>query len=245
MMKEQTLEKLEVMKLTGMAQVFRRHVEQVPRPSLEPEELVALMVDAEQQRRETLKLSSRLRQARFKDQATPEQIDWKHPRGLVKAELIDVLNGDWLRYQRNLFFTGPTGSGKTFLACAVGHKLCRDGHTVLFRRATRFFEELKQARGDGTYDNLLKRIERTELLALDDFGMEPLDATARHDLLEIMQDRYSVASTLITSQFEPDHWHTIVGDATHADSILDRLTHNALRIKLTGESIRKSRAQPA
>lgn len=245
MITEQTLSKLESMKLAGMAQVFKRHMEKVPRPDLDAEELVALMVDAEYQRRETLKLSGRLRQAKFKDQGTPEQIDFKHPRGLAKGEFVNVLTGDWLQHHHNLFITGPTGTGKTFLSCAVGHKLCRDGHTVLFRRATRFFDELKQARGDGTYDNLLKRIARAELLVLDDFGMEPMDTTARHDMLEIMQDRYAVASTLITSQFEPDHWHGVIGDPTHADSILDRLTHNALRIKLNGESIRKTRGQGA
>ena len=144
-----------------------------------------------------------------------------------------------------MIITGATGLGKTYLACALGHKLCRDGNTVLFRRTTRLFEELNQARGDGTYTTMLKRIANIRLLILDDFGLEPLDANARHDLLEIMDDRYGSASTLITSQFEPDHWHATMGDPTHADSILDRLTHNALRVRLKGESIRKTRGEGA
>ena len=243
MMKEQTLEKLEAMKLSGMAQVFRRHVEQMPRPDLDAEELTGMMVDAEQQHRENLKLTSRLRYAKFKHEATAEQIDWKHPRGMVKAEMLEVLKGNWMPQHQNVIITGATGLGKTYLACAVGHKLCRDGNSVIFRRASRFFEELKQARGDGTYDNLLKRVARARLLILDDFGLEPLDTVARHDLLEVMEDRYGSASTLITSQFEPDHWHTTVGDPTHADSILDRLTHNSLRIRLKGDSLRKTRGK--
>jgi len=201
MMKEQTIEKLEAMKLSGMAQVFRRHVEHTPRPDLDAEELVAMMVDAEDQHRGNVKLTSRLRQARFKDQASAEQIDWKHPRGILKAEMLDVLGGSWLQHHHNVIITGATGLGKTYLACAVGHKLCRDGNTVLFRRTTRLFEELNQARGDGTYTTMLKRIANIRLLILDDFGLEPLDANARHDLLEIMDDRYGSASTLITSQF--------------------------------------------
>ena len=243
MMKEQTLEKMEAMKLRGMAAAFRRHVDQMPRPDLDPEELAAQMVDAEHQHRESVKLTSRLRTARFKEQATSEQIDWKHPRGVSKTELLNVLSGGWLQHHHNVIITGPTGLGKTYLACAVGHKLCRDGNTVLFRRASNFFEELTQARGDGTHGNMLRRIQRTSLLILDDFALEPLDANARHDLLEVMEDRYSSASTLITSQFDVDHWHTMVGDPTHADSILDRLTHNAVRVKLKGESIRKTRGK--
>lgn len=245
MMKEQTLNRLAAMKLEGMEVVFRRHVEQVPRPDLEAEDVVAMMVDAEHQHRETRKLTSRLRTARFRDQATAEQIDWKHPRGITKGELLDILGGAWVNHNHNVIITGATGLGKTYLACAVGHKLCQDGQSVVFRRATRFFDELKQARGDGTYDNLVKRISKARLLILDDFALEPLDTLARHDLLEIMEERYAVSSTLITSQAEPDQWHLMVGAPTHADSILDRLTHNALRLKLKGESLRKTRGQNA
>ena len=244
-MNEQTIEKLENLNLRGMATVFRRHVEKTPRESLEPEELVARMADAEENERESKRLGTRLRQARFKEQAAVEQIDWKHPRGLSKPELMEVIRGGWLQHHHNVLITGATGLGKTFLACAIGHKLCIDGHTVFFRRASRLFDELKQARGEGGYTNLIKRIARARLLIIDDFGLEPLDATARQDLHEIMEDRYSMASTLITSQFEPPAWHQLVGDATHADSILDRLTHNAHHVRLNGESIRKTKGKAA
>lgn len=245
MMNEQNIAKMESLKLHGMAGVYRRYVEGRPREELEPDELVGRMLDAEEQQRESKKLGTRLRQARFKEQAPVEQIDWKHPRGLSKAQMMELLRGGWLQHHHNVIFTGATGLGKTYLACAVGHQACLDGHTVFFRRASRLFEELKQARGEGTYVNLLKRVARTRLLIIDDFALEPLDATARHDLHEILEDRYGLASTLVTSQFEPELWHQMVGDPTHADSILDRLTHNAHRIKLSGESIRKVRGKAA
>jgi len=242
---EQTIEHLDDFNLKGMAAVFRRHVSQVPRADMDAETLVAQMVDAQRMMRHEQRLTSRLKQARFKEIAQPDQIDWKHARGLRKQEMLQVLAGTWVQNGQNLLITGPTGLGKTFLACAIGHRLCQDGRTVTFRRATRLFDELISARGDGSYAQRLRKLMATDVLVLDDFALEPMNADARHDLLEIMEDRYGIKSTIITSQFEPDHWHTAVGAPTHADSILDRLVHNALRIQLQGESIRKTRGKAA
>ena len=240
---EQTAEHLDNLNMKGMAAVFRHHVSQVPRTDVDAEMLVAQMVDAQVMKRSEMRLTSRLKQAAFKELAQPDQIDWKHARGLKKPEVLQLLGGGWVQNGQNLLLTGPTGLGKTFLACAIGHRLCQDGRTVLFRRATRLFDELVAARGDGTYAHRIKKLMATDVLILDDFALEPMDSNARHDLLEIMEDRYGIKSTIITSQFEPDHWHTAVGDPTHADSILDRLVHNALRMKLHGESVRKARAK--
>lgn len=240
---EQTVEHLDNLKMKGMATVFQHHVRQIPRVDVDAETLVAQMVEAQVMSRQEQQLTSRLRQATFKELAQPDQIDWKHVRGMRKPEVLQLLSGGWVQHGQNLLITGPTGLGKTFLACAIGHRLCQDGHSVLFRRATRLFDELTSARGDGSYSHRLRKLMATDVLILDDFALEPMDATARHDLLEIMEDRYSIKSTVITSQFEPDHWHTAVGEPTHADSILDRLVHNALRIQLQGESIRKTRGK--
>lgn len=240
---EQTIEHLETLKLKGMAAVLRHHCSQVPRPHLDAETLLAQMVDAQLMTRHQQRLTSRLKQAHFKEPAHQDQIDWKHARGLRKPELLQILGGGWLQNGQNVLITGATGLGKTFLACAIGHRLCQDGHTVIFKRATRLFDELVASRGDGTYPARIRKLMATDVLILDDFALEPMNADARHDLLEIMEDRYAIKSTVITSQFEPDHWHTAVGAPTHADSILDRLVHNAMRIPLQGESIRKTRGK--
>lgn len=245
MINEQTIEKLDALKLNAMANALRLYLDRVPRGELEPVELVGTLVDAEYLHRENQKLSSRLRTARFKEQAAVEEIDWKHPRGVTKAAVMELMDGRWLEANQNLIITGATGLGKTFLACAIGNKCCRDKHSVIFRRSSRLFEEFRQARGDGTYAAVLRRVAKARLLILDDFGLEALDAVSRHDLLEILEDRYNVSSTLITSQFPPDKWHALISDDTHADSILDRLVHNARRIVLNGESIRKTRGQAA
>ena len=242
---EQIQEQLDALKMKGMSDVFRRYVSTVPRPDMEAEVLVAQMVEAEVMARHDQRMASRLRRATFKDLATPEQIDFKHARGLKKTEVLQLLGGGWLQHGNNLLITGATGLGTTFLACALGHRFCQDGHTVIFRRATRLFEDLNTARADGSYNHRIKALQTTDVLILDDFALEPLDASARHDLLEIMEDRYNTRSTIITSQFEPDHWHAAVGAPTHADSILDRLVHNALRLRLEGESMRKTRGQKA
>ena len=240
MLVEQTLEKLNEMKLHGMAKAMRRWLEQPKDKELTPADLLGLLVDAEQQHRDDRKLQQRLKNAKLRQQACVEDIDYAHARGLSKAVVMDLASSRWAQRHQNILLTGPTGVGKSYLACALGQKACRDGYSVVYRRASRLFDELAQARADGTYPHLLRRLAKAQVLILDDFGLEPLAATQRKELLEVLDDRYQLGSTIVASQLEPKDWHAIIGDATLADAICDRLVHNAHRLKLGGESIRKS-----
>lgn len=239
MLVEQTMEKLVAMKLRGMAEALRRWLEKPKEKQLTPLDLIGLLADAEWEEREQKRLTARLRNARFRQEASVEDIDYQHPRGLAKAVMLDLAACRWVTAHQNVVFTGHTGVGKSYLACALGQKACRDGHTVVYRRTSRLLDELAQARADGSHFNLLRRLAKTEVLILDDFGLEVLNAAQRKDLLEVLEDRYGVSSTIVTSQLEPKDWHSVIGDETIADAVCDRLVHNAHRVKLAGESIRK------
>jgi DNA replication protein DnaC len=239
---EPTQDKLNAMKLFGMAKYLRQWMEQPKQQALTPTELLGLLVDAEWVYRENRRLELRLQNAKLKQAACVEDIDYAHPRGLTKAVMLDLASSRWVQSHQNVIFAGPTGIGKSWLACALGNKACRDGFSVIYRRASRLFDELAQARADGTYPHLLRRLAKAQVLILDDFAIEPLGAAQRRDLLEVIEDRYKTSSTIITSQLAPDQWHAAIGDATVADSICDRLVHNAHRLNLRGESIRKSNA---
>jgi DNA replication protein DnaC len=239
MLVEQTMEKLVSMKLPGMAEALRRWLEKPKEKQLAPLDLIGLLADAEWEEREQKRLTARLRNARFRQEASVEDIDYQHPRGLAKAVMLDLAACRWVTAHQNVVFTGHTGVGKSYLACALGQKACRDGHTVVYRRTSRLLDELAQARADGSHFNLLRRLAKTEVLILDDFGLEVLNAAQRKDLLEVLEDRYGVSSTIVTSQLEPKDWHSVIGDETIADAVCDRLVHNAHRVKLAGESIRK------
>ena len=240
MLLEQTNEKLNQMKLYGMVGALRLYLDQPKDPPLAAVDLVGLLADAEWTYRENRKLERRLKQARFRLPACVEDLDYRPARGLSKSTVLELASCRWVQAHQNVILTGPTGVGKSYLACALGQKACRDGHSVLYRRTSRLFDELALARADGTLPHLLKRLAKAEVLVLDDFGLEPLVASQRKDLLEVLDDRYATGSTLVTSQVEPKEWHVLIGDPTLADAICDRLVHNGHRLKLGGDSMRKA-----
>jgi DNA replication protein DnaC len=241
MLLEPTLDRLTALQLHGMVTALRQWQAQPPREPLGPLDLVGLLADAEWLYRENRKLTARLKAAKLKLPACVEDIDYRHPRGLPKALVQDLSGSRWVAAHQTVVITGPTGVGKSYLACALAHKACRDGFAVAYRRVSRLYDELAQARADGTYLTALRRLAKVQLLVLDDFGLEPLGAAERKGLLEILEDRYNVTATLVTSQLDPDDWHRVIGDATVADAICDRLVHGAHRLRLKGESLRKPR----
>jgi DNA replication protein DnaC len=240
MLLEPTIDKLTGMRPLGMAKALRQWCDGPRDAQLAPEDLVGMLADAEWVARENAKLTQRLRTARFKEpSACIEDINYKYPRGLAKTTINELASSRWVAAHRNVIVTGQTGVGKTYIACALGNKACRDGYTVLFRRASRLYDELGQARADGTLPLLLKRLAKADVLILDDFGGHALNATERRHLVEVLEDRYGSTSTIVTTQLEPDEWHAVIGDETAADGICDRLVHNSQRIRLAGESVRK------
>jgi len=236
MLKHPTLDKLQQLRLC----------EQMSLPesdSLGFEERLGLLLDREITEREDRRMQTRLRQAKLKQQACIEDLDYRTPRGLDKALTLQLASCRWLHEGLNLIINGPTGVGKTWIACALAHKACREGFTALYLRLPRLFEELALAHADGRFTKLMAGFAKTDLIILDDWGLAKLSAEQRRDLLELLDDRHGTRSTLVTSQFPVDHWHEIIGDPTLADAILDRLVHNAYRINLKGESMRKRRAK--
>jgi len=240
MLLEQTIEKLTGMRLLGMANALRQWCAGPRDAQLSPEDLIGILADAEWIARENAKLTQRLRTAKFKwPSACIEDIRYTYPRGLVKTVMHELASSRWVATHRNVIITGPTGVGKSYIGCALGNKACRDGYSVLFKRASRLYDELGQARADGTLPLLLRRLAKADVLIIDDFGSHVLSAAERRHLTDILEDRYDVKSTIVTSQLEPDGWHAVIGDETVADGVCDRLVHNAHRIKLKGESVRK------
>jgi DNA replication protein DnaC len=236
-----TIEKLHSMKLFGMAEAIRRQSEDPEISRLSFEERLALLVDHQWDWRQNKALVRRLQNARFKLDASVEDIDYRHPRRLDRQLIRSLSLSDWVRLHHNLLITGPCGVGKSYMACALAQKAVRDGFTALYFRAPRLFQDLSVARADGSFGKLLDRFARIDVLIVDDWAMAPLADSERRDFLEICDDRYSIRSTVLTSQVPISHWHDQIGDPTLADSILDRLVHNAHRIELAGASIRKSK----
>ena len=243
MLKHPTLTQLHALGLHGMAKAFDELAANGQADGLDRLEWLTLLLDREASLRQDKRFTSRLRAARLRQQAAVEDVDYRSPRGLDRALFQKLAEGDWIKGHDNLVLVGPTGVGKSWLAAALGHKACRDNQSVLYQRVPRLFEDLALGRGDGRHPRLLKSLGRADLLILDDWGLEPLDAGARHDLLEILEERYGRRSTMITSQLPVDRWHDIIGDPTYADAILDRLIHNAHRIELSGESLRRRRGK--
>lgn len=243
MLTHPTLEKLQELRLNGMLTAYNEQLESSDYESLTFDERLGFLVDREHNERHNRRLKTRLRQAKLRLTATVEDIDYRHPRGLDKRLMLSLATCDWIRKRNNLILTGPTGVGKTYLACALGHKACRQGFTVQYQRAPRLFQDLALAKADGRYPKLITALGKTELLILDDWATTVLTDEQRRDLFEIVEDRYERKATLIASQMPLKHWHKAIGDPTLADAILDRLVHNAHKIALKGESMRKKRTK--
>jgi DNA replication protein DnaC len=238
------LEQLQKMRLTGMHKALQEQLQREEYRAMTFEERLGLMLDREITERENRRLQTLLRKATLHQQAAIEDLDRHTPRGLDR-QLVTRLNAmQWVRERLNLLITGPTGIGKSWIACALGNKACREGLSTRYFRLSRLFQALQLARADGTWTKLLRELARTDLLILDDWGLTPIQDEQRRDLLEIMDDRCNAKSTLIASQLPIDHWHDYIDDPTLADAILDRLVHNAYRLQLSGESMRKRQAIP-
>ena len=235
-------DKLQILRFFGMLSAFE---EQMKMPDIEKfsfDERFGLLIDREMIDRQNRRFKTRLRKARLRQNACLEDIDFRHPRGLDKSLMMQLASGQWIKEANNLLIIGPTGVGKTYLACALAHKACQLDYSALYFRLPRLLQQLDIAKGDGRYGKLLKSFAKTNLLILDDWGLKKLIKEQSYDLLEIFEDRHSLRSTLITSQLPIDHWHEIIGNPTLADAILDRLVHNAYKINLKGESLRKKKS---
>ena len=243
MLTHPTLDQLHALGLHGMAKAFADIETSGEANGLGHAEWLALLLDREASLRRDKRLSARLRYAKLRQQACVEDIDYRTPRGLDRGLFAKLAEGSWIDVHSNLLICGPAGVGKSWLASALGNKACRDNRSVLYQRVPRLFSELAMARGDGRHPRLLRTLGRVDVLIMDDWGLAPLDAAARHDLLEILEDRYGHRSTIVTSQLPVDKWHALIGDPTYADAVLDRLLHNAHRLDLSGESLRRTRAQ--
>jgi len=243
MLTHPTLDKLQTLRFHGMLKALQEQMQMPDIDGFAFEERLGLLLDREMTERENRRYKTRLSKARLKQQACLEDVDFSQKRGLDRALLMQLSSGKWIKEAQNALIIGPTGVGKTYLACALAHKACQHGYAALYYRMPRLLQELDIAKADGRYAKILKTIGTTDLLVIDDWGLKKFAKEQSHDFLEILEDRHSLKSILITSQVPIDHWHEIIADPTLADAILDRLVHNAYKITLKGESMRKQKSQ--
>lgn len=239
MLNQQTLEKLYAMKLDAMADAFQEQLQSPDMTDLPFEDRFALLVDRLWTWKEERRMKRLIKNAKLKINGCLEDIDYKAPRGLDKSVILRLAQCDWITQAQNIIITGPTGVGKTYLACALANRACRMGFSAFYIRIPNLFHELAIARADGTYPRIMKKLAKARVLILDDLGLSPMTAPERKDLLEVVEDRHPFRSTIVSTQLPIENWHDIIRDPTIADAVLDRLIHNAHKIKLKGESMRK------
>ena len=242
MLHQETVEKLYAMKLNGMADAFKEQLLQPDIYDLPFEERFTLLVDRQWTWKEDRRMKRLLSQAKLKINGCIEDIDFRTPRGIDKSVVLRLANCDWIKSAQNIIITGPTGVGKTYLACAIANRACRMGYSAFYIRLPNLFQELAIARGDGSYPKTMKKLLKAKVLIIDDLGLAPISATERRDLLEVVEDRHGLASTIVATQLPITSWHENIRDPTIADAILDRLVHNAHRINLKGTSMRKKQS---
>ena len=235
------LDKLQTLRFFGMLSALDEQMKMPDIENLSFEDRLGLLVDREMADRQNRRFNTRLAKAKLRQNACIEDIDFRHPRGLDKPLIMQLASGKWIKEAHNVIIIGPTGAGKTYLACALAHKACQLDYSAMYFRLPRLLQQLDIAKGDGRHAKILKSFAKTHLLVIDDWGLKKFIKEQSHDLLEIFEDRHRLRSTLITSQLPVDHWHEIIGNPTLADAILDRLVHNAYRINLKGESMRKKK----
>jgi len=244
MLREQTFEKLYSLKLHGMAQTLKEQLTKTEVMALPFEERLAMLVDAQWLWRENRSISTRLRGARLKQPASMEDINYRHPRQLDRSLMRSLASCDWVRQRHNVTITGPAGIGKTYICCALLDKACRQGFSAFYASASKLYRHLGVAYADGSFDRFLSKLARTDVLAIDDWGLVPMTDMERRHLLEVLEDRCEVRSTVMTSQFPIDSWHDLIGSPTLADAIVERMLSNSHRFELKGETMRAVR-EPA
>ena len=238
-MNTDVLEKMRKMRLLGMHRAFKTSIENGKTEKFTADEMTSLLIDSEWDDRHNRSIERGMRNARFRYKSTIEQIDYTGDRGIDKNQIHRFADGSFITKKENILITGSTGTGKSFLASAIGHQCCLLGYKILYTNATRLFAQLKMAKADGSAIKEMARIEKQDLLIIDDFGIQPFDHQSRLSLLEVIEDRHGKRSTIFTSQVPIKQWHDVIGEQTVADAILDRIVHNAHRIELKGESLRR------